>query len=612
MAFNLAGTTITQTGTDPDLSGLNGLAGVAVTTSGHNTTYTLTNRRLVIQGTLDLDPDVETLVTNFTGDSACLVTGTLNFGKETIVNGNRRLSGGVGMIFTGISTASQRFWRALDQGSLLIQNPGTLNALGGVMIASRPFGFYTNGVTVNIDATRFIKAGVGTERREFRFDEDQVINGTVTNMVIDGFQVSHRSTPSGGMSVVMQDAEIVQLSGGPALTLLSDIDTSNNIAANTDLGTDDNQGVNRSYEVTNASDGSGLRLMPKSGVGDNRQRGHLRVFKDLEFSFSDDAGVSVPDVSVFAVDTDNGFRKNANGLNSLADKTYEATSDASGQVSLIVETAITNIDSEGPFTYDQWDTTALNNRFKVDRRGLDDTTDDRFRFRFGSYPFGLSESTQQCKGLGSLSVPWTLFPDPSITEPNRSTVDAYPTIDANDQLYDRQKSFLVDNWGTHLDQIVSPTGDAGDSDVLIDGGAAEAFSFDGSLVTIKSSAFVGNITTTGVVTVAAGSQVLGTITDINGVRGDVQVTFSGLPVGAEFRVYAEDVDGIPNTIGSQVDGVEVLTGTSFVYVHSVIAAGSLVYAQVIAPGLFEEAVREVTLQATPQTVPITLISEENF
>ena len=611
MAFALAGNVITQTGTDTDLSGLDGLAGVTTTTSGHQTIYTLDNRRLLIQGTLDHDPDRELIVTNYNGDSAMLVTGTYNFGAETVVNGNRRLSGSTGVIFTGISGASQRFWRALDQGGLVIQNPGTLNAVGGVMVASRPFGFYTNGVTVNIDSTRFIKAGVGTERREFRFDEDEVISGTVTNMVIDGFQVSHRSTPSGGMSVVMADAEIVQLSGGPALTVLSEIDTSNNIAADTDLGTDDNQGVSRSYEVTNTSNGSGLRLMPKSGVGTGRQRGYLRVFKSLSFVFADELGAVVDGVKTYAIDTDNGFRKNANGLDSLADKTYEATSDAVGQVSLTVETAVTNIDSEGAFTYDQWDTTALGNRFKVDRRGLDDTTDDRFRFRFGSYLFGLAETTQQCKGLGLLSVPWTLFTDPAVTELSKSVVDGYGTLGNNARLHDRAKSFLVDNWGTYLDLIIDRDGNT-THDVVIDPNAPEAFDFDGSTITVKTDQFVGNVTTTGTVTVSAGASVFGTITDTNGVRGDVPITFTGLPIGAEFRIYDDDLDGIANTIGNDRDGIEALTGTTFEFVHDVTEAGNTVSYQVIAPGDFVEETRTVQLQTSAQTIPVTLRPETNF
>ena len=423
-------------------------------------------------------------------------------------------------------------------------------------------------------------------------------------MVIDGFQVSHRSIPSGGMSVVMLDAEIVQLSGGPALTVLSEIDTSNNIALDTDLGTDDNQDLARNYEVTNASNGSGLRLMPKSGVGTGRQRGYLRVFKDVDFAFEDDAGAPLADVRVYSVDTDNGFRKNANGLDSLADKTYEATSDAGGAVALSIETAITNIDSEGAFTYDQWDTTALGNRFKVDRRGLDDTTDDRFRFRFGSYAFGLSETTPELRGLGTLSVPWTLFPDLAITEQNRATVDAYATLDNNQQLYDRQKSFLVDNWGTYLDQIISPSGDAGSSDVVIDPGAGEAFDFDGSTITINSSTFVGNITTTGVVTLQGGATVDGLVSDANGIQ--TLFRFTNVQSGTEIRIHRAADN---SEVGS---GIESSTAPNLSIPYLFSGTPEEVNIAILALGFQAQFLRGFSTSEEIQVVPVNQAIDRNY
>jgi len=606
MPFSLSGSTITQTGTDNDLSDLEGISGVTTTTSGHQNVYTLDNRRLIIQGTLNINPDIEVLITNYNGNSAMLVTGTLNFGTETIVNGNRRLSGGVGLVFTGISTTNQRFWRANDNGSLVIQGPnGVLNALGGVMISSRPFGFYTNNITVNIDNTRFIKAGVGTERREFRFDEDQIINGTVTNAIIDGFQLSHRSTPSGGMSVVMQDAEIVQLSGGPTLTVLNNIDISNNIAIDTDFGTDDNQGVARNYEVTNTSNGSALRLMPKSGVGNNRQRGYLRIFKELEFIFSDPSSNELSGIKLYSIDNDNGFRKNTNGLNSLNDKIYQETSSSAGVVELTVETAITNIDSEGNFNYSDWDTTFSNNRFKVDRRGLDDSTDDNFRFHFGSYEHVLSETVISCKGLDESVIRWTLFEDNNIIE-NKSIVDAYNTIDNFNKFYDRAKSFLIDNWGNYLELIVLKEGqliNAQSYNIIVNPNATSAFSFDGTTITIKTDIFEGGLLTTGTVTLLNGATVTGSVTDMNGTQTNTSLT--GLQDGTEVRIYRHsDSSEFGVGIESSVGGTARI---NYTYIED-----TLVYIQILSEEYENITLRNINLTESPTTIPIQQRFDRNF
>ncbi|MGB0427395.1 MAG: hypothetical protein ACPGEC_00530 [Flavobacteriales bacterium] len=59
--FTLSGNTITQSGTDTDLSGLSGISGVTTSQQADIIQYNIGNRRLVIQGTLTIDPEKETL-----------------------------------------------------------------------------------------------------------------------------------------------------------------------------------------------------------------------------------------------------------------------------------------------------------------------------------------------------------------------------------------------------------------------------------------------------------------------------------------------------------------------------------------------------------------------
>jgi hypothetical protein len=98
--------------------------------------------------------------------------------------------------------------------------------------------------------------------------------------------------------------------------------------------------------------------------------------------------------------------------------------------------------------------------------------------------------------------------DALITESDKATVDAYTELDTAQQLYDRAKSYLVDNFLGETSTIISrnnSTIEAGSYNVVIDGTAGSAFAFDGSTITIKSTTFVGGINTSGTVTVRNGA-----------------------------------------------------------------------------------------------------------
>lgn len=98
---------------------------------------------------------------------------------------------------------------------------------------------------------------------------------------------------------------------------------------------------------------------------------------------------------------------------------------------------------------------------------------------------------------------------------------------------------------------------------------------------------------------------------INIVDVNIPITFTNLPVGAEFRVYDEDVDGIANTIGTNREGVEALGATSYVVNHDSTETGNTIYAQIIDPSNFEEQVIPVVLGTAAQTINVTLNVEEN-
>ncbi len=96
------------------------------------------------------------------------------------------------------------------------------------------------------------------------------------------------------------------------------------------------------------------------------------------------------------------------------------------------------------------------------------------------------------------------------------------------------------------------------------------------------------------------------------VGGQATVTFTGLATGGEFRIYDDDGDANPITIGTNREGTESLTGPSYILTHPTSESGNIIYAQFIDPLNFEEKVIEVTLATTNQTVDFDLTPEENI
>ena len=295
MVFTLSGTTITQSGTDDDYSGLSAIAGVTTKTHNDLKIYEIGELRLEVTGTISHDPAKEMVVSTYGGtlmETPIITnTGTYNYGKKTESNGNIRYSALPGLYRTGEETnrpppgneyVSQTEWRGWNYAFLYFPS-GTFQSYGGVIPSSRVIQFGRDGeaaMDITIEKTRFVKVGT-TRRREIRFDNPTAINGSV-DMIIDGFQVSHRALPATAKFELV-NGQIVQLARGPTSATLTDLDASKNIDQYTDLGSDSQDGGSKTYIVNNSENGTNLRFMPKSGVGNTRQQGVLRVFKNAEY-----------------------------------------------------------------------------------------------------------------------------------------------------------------------------------------------------------------------------------------------------------------------------------------------------------------------------------------
>ncbi len=161
----------------------------------------------------------------------------------------------------------------------------------------------------------------------------------------------------------------------------------------------------------------------------------------------------------------------------------------------------------------------------------------------------------------------------NITENNKVAVDAYTEIDTSAKLYDRAAAYLEDNFGTYLDFVVNRSGsliDAGAYNVTIDATASTAFDITGNLITIKASIFTGDMTTTGVITLANGALFTGTFIDTNGTTTVSTLTLTNLKSNSEVRVYqagtTTELAGVENS--STTFTATVSVGSVDIVVHS--------------------------------------------
>jgi hypothetical protein len=149
--------------------------------------------------------------------------------------------------------------------------------------------------------------------------------------------------------------------------------------------------------------------------------------------------------------------------------------------------------------------------------------------------------------------------DASITQTDGATVAAYTTLENTAKFYDRCRYFesLDANIGVNLPITRSGTLiDAGSYNVTIDATAAQAFALSGSTITIKASTYTGDMTTTGVITLANGATFIGTRTDANGtVAPPKTVSITGITAGSRLRIYN-------NTTASEVVN-QIVAGTSY-------------------------------------------------
>ena len=239
-------------------------------------------------------------------------------------------------------------------------------------------------------------------------------------------------------------------------------------------------------------------------------------------------------------------------------------------------------------------------------------TGDVASFKFAEYSRALSSTNINLKGNDSAIVAWILFPDTLISQSNRTTVDAYLTLDDSLKFYDRAKSNICTNFAGQISTFVARSGnsiDAGNYNVNIDANAGVAFAISGNTITIKTNAFVGDMTTTGIISLLNGSTFSGTRTDANGTIAPIStIEISSIIslAGAEIRIYDNNGAGI--SMGDNLSGVESNPSSTYSYQHAGVTNEIVI--QIMLDGYNEEVI-PFTLTSGNQSLSAILTIDSN-
>jgi hypothetical protein len=470
MAFNLSGSTITQTGTDSDLSGLAAITGVTTITEGdvlkpHNT-YSIGDRRLVIDGTLSHDPASELLIIGdgISGESILVNVGTYNYGITTVFSGFTQRSTELGLVITRISNSN---WA---QPVFDVSGSGTFNWNGGIINTGGTFYFRDSStVTINDAIINIKNPHLGQLIRSFTTNLNvnglKKIGGGVILYVspssFEGYEPIHSDLSPQGVG--RQDYSLLFYGNSTPMTVKDFKGFGNPI----DISYIDNGGA----KLENPLNGSSTTI--GGWLSGTRSDTYIITTKNIDISFVDDLG-SIINPKVYAIDINSGNRKDQNSNNDTQDKVYESTA-VSGTTSIEVISGIYN---------------AVNVQNDImDVR----FTGDVATFKFAEYSRVLSGTGVNLKGNGTASVDWILFPDTLITQTIKSTVDAYSTLDNAQELYDRAKANLYDNFEGESEVTVGRVGALVDGKNLIFtmNQTGTAYNLTGSTVTFASPSYIG-------------------------------------------------------------------------------------------------------------------------
>ena len=521
-SLNSSNNIITQSG-NGDLTGIESVSGVTTTTIAGKTYYELKDLRLIVEGTLTLNPENEQLIftRTATGDVTNNVfivrnNGVFNYGVSSTQNGREMYTSGIGLVFhyNGAATSSGFGADSFDtrnSGGLVVIDGGTFNAYGGTIKTDMPIGYgkaLTTDDTGDVHGTikRLTVTNVhSSKNRQFRLDLDT--NGasqvTIEDLTLDGgmrFLVGNQA-PTTPIGLTLEEATIKHATRQKDAVSFENLMLANN-GASDDFNIGAASGENPDITSVNTDVGSAIRTNTGLGSGSIV---NFKASKEVQFAITDDSG---------------GGLESTVYVEGSQDNPTIVTTDANGELSTPEEITLMTIDKTNT------DATETLTRYS-----LNETDADEFRFHLFSYGKRSTSIQENLKGTGVKTINWTLFVDNNISQTDKSIVDTYTEIETLDKLYDRAAAWKVDNVSVEYPTIQSPlitasggTLDLDDRNLMIDANATQAFAVDTTTntITIKASRLaVGNgtfssIRTTGTISTANGATIDLGYEDTNG------------------------------------------------------------------------------------------------
>ena len=479
----------------------------------------------------------------------------MQLGRKTTSGGVTKYSNGVALIFNRQAAVDaggggERALVSTDNGSSFI-------GYGGEIVAAAPVsfcGFISNpkNGSVLIEQLDFFGRLVGNGRAaQLRFDNAVGQSVTVSGLTLRTalaataadrgivlFQTTFTSFSANFLSCTLQSF-VNQLRG----LRFDNLEFANNF---------------RQFDVARNAGGEVLALV-NSDVGSSASIQDVNP-SDCHYAFLGEAHISVADTGAAAIatakyyvaDNDDGQRVSPIG-------------DTQDITSLVVNYGTTGsniysdvVDANGEATEMILLSTKTANTVHSDYSNGGSLSDQMDVFVI-DYGYNLGSTSAVLRGANGTDVAFILPTDSLITETNKATVDAYTTLDTPNEVYDRAKAELFDAFAGETQTTVTRSGselDARALDVVIDATAAQAFDLTGTTLTIKTSNYVGDMVTTGVITLANGATFTGTRTDQNGTVLPLRnVSVTGLAAGSRIQVYNE-------TTSTEVVN-EVVAGTSY-------------------------------------------------
>lgn len=529
MAFSLSGSTITQTGTDANLSGLAGIAGVTVNTlaSASGTFQGVTqyvinaSTTLVVNGTISHDPDSEILVLQRNStDRPLTINGTYNFGSSAVFRGGTVYQAGCGLVIAGYYTGTQRQFQDAIAG-IYISATGTLNWKGAAIFSGR--SIISDGA-LNIEDAKFVPRCTNTATKDYcprvGFKSG---TGALNGLVVEG-ESGHFFGVTLGSMTLSQFQRLDVVGNNDAAAIISPEPASGFgspflfVSDIKDLSTG-NLYVSRAWqqrfiEIMNYGGGVNLKdqLSDKTST-DFNAKGAVLVTKQVSAKFLAQNGAPIQDAKFYISEVSDGNEPpssvsatfTAQDISFLeSPRSFLLTSDANGDT-VTAKLAIY-------FGYKMLTAAMVDN---VRTKNGGNTLDAAWI----SYAHGIGGREVDVSGQSAGLEQLTLVRDVSITQTDRIAVDAYTTLETSAKLYDRAKSWMVENYTGQAATLVSRSGtliNAGSYNVTIDATAAQAFAVVGSTITIKASTYTGDMTTAGLITLVNGAQFVGTRTDATG------------------------------------------------------------------------------------------------